>query len=77
MVQWLGLHAVTAQGPGLIPGLGFKFLQYKKKKKKTRSYSLCGTAKKKRYISNWQMIMPIVDEVNSKMDSHTWQSKNQ
>lgn len=23
------------------------------------------------------MIMPVVDEVNSKMDSLTWQSKNQ
>ena len=27
MVQWLGLHAVTAKGPGLIPGQGIKILQ--------------------------------------------------
>lgn len=65
MVQWLGLHAVTAKGPGLIPGQGIKILQSVRH------------SQKKRYISNWQKITPIVDEVNSKMDSHTWQSKNQ
>jgi len=24
VIQWLGLHALTAEGPGLIPGLGTK-----------------------------------------------------
>ena len=27
MVQWLGLCAFTAEGPGLIPGWGDKILQ--------------------------------------------------
>ena len=27
VVQWLGLRAVTADGPGLIPGQGTKILQ--------------------------------------------------
>ena len=39
MVQWIGLHAVTAKGTDLIPGWGTKILQAKgcsqKKKKKS------------------------------------------
>ena len=27
VVQWLGLHALTAEGPGSIPGRGTKILQ--------------------------------------------------
>ena len=41
MVQWLGLHAVTAKGPGLIPGQGIKILQSKKKKKKKQDPTVC------------------------------------
>ena len=44
MVQWLGLHAFTAEGMGSIPGRGTKILQAtwaatkkKKEKKKRRS----------------------------------------
>ena len=28
-VQWLGLHALTAKGPGSIPGQGTRILQDK------------------------------------------------
>ena len=42
MVQWLGLHAFTAEGPGSIPGQGTKIPQAvsrgQKKKKKSRFY---------------------------------------
>ena len=37
VVQWLGLHALTAEGPGSIPGRGTKIPQatwYGQKKKK-------------------------------------------
>ena len=41
-VQWLGLHASTAGGPGSIPGHGTKILQApqrgQKKKKKDIQY---------------------------------------
>ena len=41
MVQWLGLHASTAGGTGLMPGQGTKILQVtwqgQKKKKKKRA----------------------------------------
>ena len=34
MVQWLGLHALTAKGPGLIPGQGTKIPKALPKKKR-------------------------------------------
>ena len=37
MVQWLGLHALTAEGPGSIPGRGTKIpqaMRFSHKKKK-------------------------------------------
>ena len=43
MVQWIGLHAVTAKGTDLIPGWGTKILQAKgcsQKKKKKKSVVL-------------------------------------
>ena len=47
-VQWLGLHAYTAEGLGSIPGRGVKILratwhghQKKKKKKRKKSPVLC------------------------------------
>jgi len=37
MVQWIGLHAVTAKGTDLIPGWGAKILQAKEcSQKKTK-----------------------------------------
>ena len=40
MVHWLGLHAPTAGGTGLIPGLGTKILH---------ATGLCQKMKKSRY----------------------------
>ena len=40
-VQWLGLHALTAKGPGSIPGWGMKIPQatrHSQKKKKKKSF---------------------------------------
>ena len=41
VVQWLGLHAFTAMGPGSVPGWGTKILQTARcrQKKKKKSYS--------------------------------------
>ena len=36
MVQWLGLHASTAGGPGSIPGQGTKILQAQHGQKNTK-----------------------------------------
>ena len=42
VVQWLGLHALTAEGLGSIPGQGTKILQaaqHNQKKKKKKVYT--------------------------------------
>ena len=54
-VQWLGLHAFTAEGLGSIPGQGTKILQA----------TLCNQKKEKRKkrMRDWNQMFPLIGPI--------------
>ena len=76
-VQWLGLQALTAEGPGLIPGQGQKVHKPHSAAKRNKSFHLMDIIKKYQYClfySTW--LKPITFFKRNTVPPHRWITKS-